>query len=218
MLFHKGNVKASIPIGQSVHLRETYDNVDILLQAIQYEAHQWYICADLKVMGMLMGMQGGFTKQCCFLCFWNNRDTEKHYQKCDWPIRVGYEPGRSSVKEKPLVQPQRIYLPPLHIKLGLVKNFVKSMGKKNSRGFKYLQKKFPNVSEAKLKEGIFVGPQIRELLGELGFQQVLTPLELNAWLAFKWLCANFLGNNKATEYKEGVYNLIASYKEMGCRM
>ena len=99
-----------------------------------------------------------------------------------------------------------------------MKNFVKSMGKKNSRGFKHLQKKFPNVSEAKLSAGIFVVPQIRELLGDLGFEQALTPLELNAWLAFKWLCANFLGNNKAPEYEEGVYNLIESYKEMACRM
>ena len=99
-----------------------------------------------------------------------------------------------------------------------MKNFVKSMAKKNSGGFKYLQKKFPNVSEAKLREGIFVGPQIRELLGDLGFEQALTPLELNAWLAFKWLSANILGNNKAPQYKEGVYNLIKSYKEMGCHM
>ena len=99
-----------------------------------------------------------------------------------------------------------------------MKNFVKAMGKENSRGFKCLQKNFPNVNEAKLREGIFVGPQIRELLGDLGFEQALTPLELNAWLAFKWLCANFLGNNKAPEYEEGAYNLIESYKEMGCRM
>ena len=122
-----------------------------------------------------MGMQGGFTKQCCFLCLWNSRDTEKHCQKRDWPIRVGCEPGRSRVKEKPLVQPQKIDLPPLHIKLGLMKNFTKLMGRDNSRGFKYLQKKFQNVSEAKLREGISLGPQIRELLCDLGFEQALTP-------------------------------------------
>ena len=139
-----------------------------------------------------------------FLCLWNSRDTEKHYQKRDWPIRVGYEPGRSSVKKKPLVQPQKIDLPPLHIKLGLMKNFVKLI----SRGLKYLQKKFPNISEAKLRERSFVGPQTRELLGDLGFEKVLTPLELNAWLAFKWLCANFIENNKAPEYEEGAYNLF----------
>ena len=56
VLLHKGNVKPSIPTGHSVDLRETYDNMDILLQAIQYEAHQWYISADLKFIEMLMEM------------------------------------------------------------------------------------------------------------------------------------------------------------------
>ena len=83
------------------------------------------------------------------------------------------------------------------------------MGKENLEGFKRLRKKFPNFSEAKLKEGIFVGPQIREVLGKLGFEEALAPLEQNAWLA------NFLGNNKAPYYKEGVNMLIESYKEMG---
>jgi hypothetical protein len=40
---------------------------------------------------------------------------------------------------------------PLHIKLGLMTNFVKGMGK-TGRGFKYVRNKFPNVSGAKIKE------------------------------------------------------------------
>jgi len=51
----------------------------------------------------------------------------------------------------------------LHIKQGLVKNFVKGMDK-IGRGFQYVRNKFPNASDAKIKEGIFVGPQIRELV------------------------------------------------------
>ena len=50
----------------------------------------------------------------------------------------------------------------MHIKLGLMKNFVKGMDK-TGRGFEYVRKKFPNVSDAKIKEGIFIGPQIREM-------------------------------------------------------
>jgi len=30
--------------------------------------------------------------------------------------------------------------------------------------FTYLEEKFPRLSEAKLKEGIFIGPQIRDLI------------------------------------------------------
>jgi hypothetical protein len=40
-------------------------------------------------------------------------------------------------------------LPPLHIKLGLMKNFVKAM-KKKGIGFKCLRETFPKLSDAKL--------------------------------------------------------------------
>jgi len=35
---------------------------------------------------------------------------------------------------------------------------------KTGRGFQYVRIKFPNVSEAKFKEGIFIGLQIRQLM------------------------------------------------------
>jgi hypothetical protein len=42
--------------------------------------------------------------------------------------REEFVPGKSSVKRRPLVDPQLV-LPLLHIKLGLVKNFVKTLDK-----------------------------------------------------------------------------------------
>jgi len=33
---------------------------------------------------------------------------------------------------------------------------------KTGRGFQHVRNKFPNVSDAKIKDGIFIGPQIRE--------------------------------------------------------
>ncbi len=75
-----------------------------------------------------------------------------------------YALGTSSVQSVPLVDPQKIFLPPLYIKFGLMNKFVKEMIKVNSEGFQYLSKKFPKVSAAKLKEEIFIGPQIREVL------------------------------------------------------
>jgi len=35
---------------------------------------------------------------------------------------------------------------------------------KTGSGFQYVKSKFPNVSDAKIKEGMFIGPQIRELM------------------------------------------------------
>ena len=51
-------------------------------------------------------------------------------------------PGEKNIVNPPLVLPEKIYLPPLHIKLGLIKNFVKGMDKTAS-GFKYVRNKFP---------------------------------------------------------------------------
>jgi hypothetical protein len=43
-------------------------------------------------------------------------------------------PGKKTVTYKPLVNPKQIYLPNLHIKLGLMKHFIKAMGQQ-STGF-----------------------------------------------------------------------------------
>ena len=77
-----------------------------------------------------------------------------------WPLRIISIPGEKNVSKEPLVDRKKIILPPLHIKLGLFKNFVKSLPT-DGEGLKYLKKKFPRISEAKIKEGIFVGPDIR---------------------------------------------------------
>jgi hypothetical protein len=79
-----------------------------------------------------------------------------------WEKRQKLTPGERNVVHDPLVDAAKVFLPPLHIKLGLVKNFVKAM-KQDGRAFSYLQQEFPCFSEAKIKEGIFVGSQIRKL-------------------------------------------------------
>ena len=99
-----------------------------------------------------------------------------------------------------------------------MKNFVKALGKSNSSGFAFLCKKFPKISEAKLKEGIFVDPQIWKVLKDPNFEKTLTALEQCAWKAFEWLCANFFGNIMSSLFQEGVENLFKTYKEMGCHM
>jgi hypothetical protein len=49
-----------------------------------------------------------------------------------------------------LIDPKKVLIPPLHIKLGLMKQFVKALPKEREC-FKYLCKKFPSLSDAKLK-------------------------------------------------------------------
>ena len=49
---------------------------------------------------------------------------------------------------------------------------------------------------AKLKEGIFVGPQTREVLKDTDFEELLNLKELRAWETFKSDCSGFFGNTR----------------------
>jgi hypothetical protein len=47
----------------------------------------------------------------------------------------------------------------------------------NSAGCMYLKSKFPRTSDAKIKEGVFVGPQGRELIQDVKFENQLSEVE-----------------------------------------
>jgi len=64
-----------------------------------------------------------------------------------------------NISFEPLVNPQDVHLHPLHIQPGLMKFFVKALDREG-HAFAYLSNKFPKLSEAKVEEGIFIGPQI----------------------------------------------------------
>jgi len=184
-------------------MKESYESVKLLLGKIKYDEFKWKLCGDLKVVALLLGMQLGYTKYCCFLCEWNSWNKKNHYVKKLWPKRKSLTPGEKNVINLPLILPEKIVLPLLHINLALMKNFVKGMNK-TGRGFKYVRNKFPNVSDAKINEGIFIGPQIRELMQDEQFDEDLNETERNAWLSFKRICKDFLGNHKAAYYQDVV--------------
>jgi hypothetical protein len=98
-----------------------------------------------------------------------------------------------------------------------MKNFVKTMDQTGPT-FRYLAKKFPGISAAKIKEGVFIGPQIRKLFRDEQFGHILSVNEKRAWNDFRLVATNFLGNKKADNYKELVENLLLSHEELGCNM
>lgn len=217
VLLHNGNTYASVPVAHSVHLKETYENLELLLNKIKYSEYCWQLCGDLKIISMLLGQQSGFTKYPCFLCEWDSRARNLHYIQKEWPLRERLVPGQKNVQRDALVDPNLVLLPPLHIKLGLIKQFVKALNKQGDC-FKYLCDKFPTLSEAKLKEGIFVGPQIRNLKSDRLFQNTMTQDESEAWSSFVEVIDDFLGNNKSPNYKEIVAKMVQNYKKLGCNM
>ncbi|KAI6651197.1 hypothetical protein LOD99_5548 [Oopsacas minuta] len=77
---------------------------------------------------------------------------------------------------------------------------------------------FPKLSDAKLKGGIFVSPQITTMLKSRTLEDKMTETEIKAWQAFRDVVNGLLGNNKDPNSGEIVNTLITSYQKMGCRM
>ena len=108
-------------------------------------------------------------------------------------------------------------MPPLHIKFGLITQFVKALDN-DGAAFKYLLNLFPKLSEAKVKGGIFIEPQVKLILKSDEFPETLSAVEKDAWICFAAVVQGFLGNNKEHNYAELVANLVTLYGNTGCRM
>ncbi|KAI6661755.1 hypothetical protein LOD99_9889 [Oopsacas minuta] len=126
-------------------------------------------------------------------------------------------PGKYNVIKEPLVGREKVLLSPLHIKLGLVEQFVKALDFEGE-SFQEIRAMFPKLSDDKLKGGIFVGPQITTMLKSRTVEDKMTETERRAWQAFRDVVNGFLGNNKDPTYEEIVNTLITSHQKMGYRM
>lgn len=151
LLFHDNSLKP-IPIFYAVEMAETYASMKFIFEAINYDGHKWRFCGDLKVIALVTGLQSGYTKHCCFICLWDSRYRGGQYARKQWPQRNDRRVGTQNIANVPLVAIESVLLPPLHIKLGIVKNFVKALNR-DGPAFQILKTVFPRVSEAKLKEG-----------------------------------------------------------------
>lgn len=137
-----------------------------LPDSIKYVEHKQKICGDLKMMVILLGMQLGYTIYCCFLCYVRQQGQEFRLNSS----RVACNTSEKNVVAKPLVD----------LKDAL------------AQAFKYLRGKFPRLSAAKIKESIFVGLQIRQLMKDPTFDLVLEERERKGSLrcsqrSFSWV-------------------------------
>lgn len=91
---------------------------------------------------------------------------------------------------------QKVFLPPLHIELGLMYQFSKALNKTGDC-LQYLNEVFPHLSEGKMKEGI----DIRWLMKDEKFEEKKwNQVEKDAWVSFKDVTQKFLGNYKDPNY------------------
>ena len=121
------------------------------------------------------------------------RDKANHWKIKNWPIPEQLKVGDKNVIQDQLVTHEKIIFPPLHIKLGLMKQFVKALDKT----FQYISSAFPELSNEKLRAGIFDGPHLRKLTIDPNFQHSQSEIKLASWLSFVEVVQNFPGNRKA---------------------
>ena len=126
VLLHNGKFYAAVPIGESVYLREEHNDIKTVVDLLKYHEHNWTICVDLKMVNFLLGQQRGFTKSPCYICMWGSRDREKHCNQKEWSIRETLKAGMPNIVKDPIVSREDIIFLLLHIKLGLMKQFVKA--------------------------------------------------------------------------------------------
>ena len=97
----------------------------------------------------------------------NVSGTAKGGRDCHYRIKIlpyrETTPCQTNVAHPALVDKTKFYMPPVHTKLSSIKMCVKVMDIE-SEGLSYLRQQFPRMLEAKIKIGIFIGPQIKQRL------------------------------------------------------
>ncbi|GBL65785.1 hypothetical protein AVEN_33407-1 [Araneus ventricosus] len=84
--------------------------------------------------------------------------------------------------------------------------------------FLHLRNKFKHLSDTKVKEEVFIGPQIQQSFVMKTLKKKLSEAEKATWLAFKSVCTHFLGNKKAENYEDLVGDMLECFRVIGCNI
>lgn len=128
-LVHVADKFPSIPIAYSSGMKATYASLQAIIMLTQYYDHKWRVCGDLKVVGVLMGLDENYVERQCFLCKWEPKENEvdNDYAQ-EWPTRFRIQLGKDYFIPRPLVRlEKRIILSTLQMKLGLLRNFTRKL-------------------------------------------------------------------------------------------
>ncbi|KAH9396309.1 hypothetical protein TYRP_019710 [Tyrophagus putrescentiae] len=208
---------------------EKYEAIKEVLALIDYASHGWLVQADLKMINIISGLKMAACKYPCFLCKWDSRDRQSHYHPglCERYSDDERRPGRTSFIREPLVAAGRIVLPELHIKLGVFQSFIKRLFKFHQEtphpAFEHYKEKFKKLSDAKLAVGAVNGVDVRRLVDDVTFAQLLRSNErseeADAWQAFVEIDRRFFGkDDRPADYQELVRVMLAAFERMGCLM
>lgn len=108
-----------------------------------------------------------------------------------------------------------MFLPLIYIKLGLIKNFVKTL-ERTSPTFSFLCENLPRLSAEKIEADVFTGHLIRQLLRDAQFDLAISNDGKTAWNAYRHAATCFLGNVKSVSFWWLAENFVTSCKKLGC--
>ena len=94
-----------------------------------------------------------------------------------------------------MVDCDSIPLSPLHIKLGLMKQFVKALDK-NCDCFRNICSRFLAISREKVRDGIFDRPEIQTLIKDPALVLHMSIVESTAWCSYVSAVKEFQKKNK----------------------
>jgi hypothetical protein len=86
----------------------------------------------------------------------------------EWPHCKQFLSVQKNIANDPLVDRRKRLLPPHHIRLGQLANSMKAMNR-NRGGFRCPVQKFPRINGAKIKEGTFIDPQLKDVMDDKNF-------------------------------------------------
>ncbi|XP_075237514.1 uncharacterized protein LOC142333843 [Lycorma delicatula] len=111
VLLYNGN-KFLSPVAHCASMKEIYENFKFMLEKLQCAAmYEWNICGDLKIIALILGLQLGYTKYCCFLCEWDSRDRKYRFIRKEWSKHESFISEQKNVKHDPFCNPKIEYLP-----------------------------------------------------------------------------------------------------------
>lgn len=156
VLLHISNKLPAIPVAYSTAMKESWDNLNEMTEAIKYSENKWKICGDMKVINIMQGLKPGYPTYFCYLCCWNTRAKKIDHYTHKWPKRTGRKNKKVGLINKPIVKnTDNILLPPLHLKLGIVQKFIATVIAKNDKVFDIIKSIFPKLGKTKIENGKF---------------------------------------------------------------
>ncbi|GBN44514.1 hypothetical protein AVEN_238580-1 [Araneus ventricosus] len=96
--------------------------------------------------------------------------------------------------------------------------FVKALDREGV-AFLHLRNKFKHLSDAKVKEGIFIGPQIKAVFRDEEFEKNTVRSRKSSLTGIQSsVCTHFLRNKKAENYEDLVGDMVKCFRVIGCNM